>query len=425
MLIKNAYLVITQNKRREILRNKDILIEHGIITKIGRDLKGNNILDAKNKLVMPGMINLHTHLPLILLKGVCDNKNLYDWANKLFPFEKKFSKEDIILGTLLSCIEMIKSGTTCSVSEYYSSNLITETIKSLGIRGFVSETISDRFSLSGKINHTLKIAESLLKEYKNDNLIRPFVMFHSLDTCSLEIIHKTKELAEQYNVLLGTHFMETYRQVKYIKKKYKYGPLEILEKNNLLDKNLFGAHIGCLTNKDLNLIKKRNVKLVHCPVSNAKLMNNGLQTASNVLNKKILLGLGTDSPASNNSLDLFEEMKSCILMERIRMIGSNTIFKRPINAQNLLDMTTINAANILNLNSGSIEVGKNADLVLLDAKSSQLHPFINIVSNIVYSCNSSCVSDVICNGKIIMKERKILTFDEEQIIKKIEKRNPF
>ena len=425
MLIKNASLIITQNKRREILRNKDILIEEGIIVKIGRDLKGNNILDAKNKLIMPGMINLHTHLPLILLRGFSDNKSLFDWANKLFPFEKRFTKEDISLGTLLSCVGMIKSGTTCMVSEYYFSNIVAKSIKYSGIRGFISETISDRFSISGKIEDALKMTESLLKEYKNDTLIRPFVMFHSLDTCNLETIHKTKELAERYNVLLGTHFMETYKQIKIIKRTYKSNPIEILEKNNLLDKNLFGAHIGCLTNKDLNIIKKRKVKLVHCPVSNAKLMNDGLQTASNILNRKILLGLGTDSPASNNSLDLFEEMKSCILMERIRNIGSNSIFRRPINAQNLLDMVTINAAKILRLNTGSIEIGKKADLVLLNAKSSQLHPLINVVSNIIYSCNSSCVSDVICNGKIIMKEKRILTFDEEQIIKKVEERNPF
>ena len=425
MLIKNASLIITQNKKREILRNKDILIEDGIIAKIGKDLKGDNILDAKNKLVMPGMINLHTHLPLILLRGISDNKSLFGWTNKIFPFEKKFTEEDIFLGTLLSCIEMIKSGTTCSVSEYYSSDIIAKAIKFSGIKGFVSETISDRFSISGKINDTLKIAESLLKEYKNDDLIKPFVMFHSLDTCNLETTYKTKELAERYNVLLGTHFMETYKQVKIIKRTYNSSPIEILEKNNLLDKNLFGAHIGCLTNKDLNIIKKRNVKLVHCPVSNAKLMNDGLQTASNILNRKILLGLGTDSPASNNSLDLFEEMKSCILMERIRMIGSNNLFRRPINAQNLFDMVTINAAKILRLNSGSIEIGKKADLVLLDVKSSQLHPLINVVSNLIYSCNSSCVSDVICNGKIIMKEKKILTLDEEQIIKKIEEKNIF
>lgn len=423
MLIKNASLIITQNKRREILRNKDILIEGGMIVKISRDLKGNNVLDAKNKLVMPGMINLHTHLPLILLKGVCDNKNLYGWANELFPFEKRFSKEDILLGTLLSCIEMIKSGTTCSVSEYYSSNIITKAIKSLGIRGFVSETISDRFSLSGKIDDAFKTAESLLKKYKNDILIRPFIMFHSLDTCKLETIYRTKELAEKYNALLGTHFMETYKQVKTIKKIYKCDPIETLEKKGILNENLLGTHIGLLTDKDLNLIKRRNVKLVHCPVSNAKLMNGGFQTVSKILNKKILLGIGTDSPASNNSLDLFEEMKSCILMERIRRIGSNTIFRRPINAQNLLDMVTINAAKILRLDSGSIEIGKKADLVLLNAKSSQLHPLINVVSNIVYSCNSSCVSDVICNGKIIMKEKNLLTFDEEQIINKVEKRN--
>jgi len=425
MLIKNASLIITQNKKREILRNKDILIEDGIIAKIGRDLKGNNILDAKNKLVMPGMINLHTHLPLILLKGVCDNKSLYGWANKLFPFEKKFSKEDILLGTILSCIEMIKSGTTCSVSEYYSSDIIIKAIKSLGIKGFVSETISDRFSLSGKIDDAFKTAESLLKEYKNDALIKPFVMFHSLDTCYLETIYRTKELAEKYNSLLGTHLMETDKQVKTIKKIYKYDSIETLEKKGILNENLLGIHIGLLTDKELNLIKRRNVKLVHCPVSNAKLMNGGFQTASNVLNKKILLGLGTDSPASNNSLDLFEEMKSCILIERIRIAGSNTLFKRLINAQNLLDMVTINAAKILRLNSGTIEEGKNADLVLLDIKSSQLHPLINIVSNLVYSCNNSCVSDIICNGKIIMKEKKILTLDEENIIKKIEKRNPF
>jgi len=425
MLIKNASLIITQNKRREILRNKDILIEDNIIAKIGRGLKGDDVLDAKNKLVMPGMINLHTHLPLILLRGLSDNKSLFDWTNKLFPFEKRFSKEDIFLGTLLSCIEMIKSGTTCSISEYYFSNIITKAIKSSGIRGFVSETISDRFSISGKIDDALKIAEFLLKEYKDDDLIKPFVMFHSLDTCNLETIYRTKELAEKYNVLLGTHFMETYKQIKAIKIKYGYSPIEVLEKKGILNENSLGDHIGWLTDKDLNLIRRRNVKLVHCPVSNAKLMNDGFQTVSNVLNKKILLGLGTDSPASNNSLDLFEEMKSCILMERARSVGSNIIFRRPINAQNLLDMVTINAAKILRLNSGSIEVGKKADLVLLDVKSSQLHPFIDIISNLVYSCNSSCVLDVICNGKIIMKERKILTFDEEQIINKVEKRNPF
>lgn len=424
ILIRNGF-VLTQNKKRQKIKNGAILIKDDKIKAIGKtkDLERKyqgqvkKVIEAKNKVVMPGLINAHTHLAMTLLRGYADDLPLEQWwLKKIYPIESKFTKEDVYLGSLLGGLEMIKSGTTCFVDFYYFEDEVAKAAKILGIRANLGVGILDFKTFAFKnIAEVLKEAIKIIKKYKNDELIKISLAPHMLQTASLKTYKTCKKLTNKYGLLLQTHLAETEKEIKYCLKKYGESPAELLIKNKVLDENSLVAHACYLTDKEIKLLAKNKVKIAHCPISNMKLAS-GIMPLSKLLKAGAVVSLGTDGACSNNSLDMFEEMKVTALLHKF----SN---KNPTaaDAQTVLDMATINGAKALGMGNqiGSLEVDKKADLIILDFNQPHLMPVYNTISHLVYAAKGSDVETVIINGRIVMENRKILTVDEGKILTEI------
>jgi len=414
ILIRNGNIV-SQNKKREIFYKTDLLIERGKIKKIEKNIRGkfNKIINADSKIILPGLINTHTHLAMTLLRGYADDLSLEDWwFKKIYPIEKKFKRETIYLGSLLGILEMIKSGTTFFVDFYYFEDEVAKAVKEAGLRANLGIGILDFKTFAFKNTQEIfNQAEKLIKENKNE-LIEFSLAPHMFQTTSIKTYEKAKELTRKYNLILQTHCTETEQEVKYCLKKYQKRPLEILAQKKILDEKTILAHCCHLNKKEIKILAKNKVKVSHCPISNLKLIS-GIMPLKEMLKKKITIGLGTDSPCSNNSLDLFSEMKICALIHKIASQDPKIA-----SAQEVLDLATIKAAEAVDKEKeiGSLEVGKKADLITLNFNQAHLQPCFNIVSHLVYSAKGSDVETLIVNGKIIMENRKFLTLDEEKII---------
>ena len=411
MLLKNCRFIITQNEKREILENKDILIEGGRIEKIGNNLsKKDEVIDCRNKIVIPGLINCHTHAPMNLFRGVSDNKNLQKWLNEdIWPREAKLNEEMVYYGSLLAIAEMLLTGTTCFNDMYFYITDIAKAAEKSGIRCFLGSALFDFFD-SEKTFEEIKKSEKEINrilEMKNDR-IKPSVTPHSVETCSDDLLIECKNLAEKYGLPIHIHLSETEKEVKECLKKRGKTPLIFLENLNFLKNKFISAHGIHLNKKEIELINKNKCFVVYNPCSNAKL-------ASGICPAKELkyFCIGTDSVASNNNLNLFEEMKFGVLLQRLKYKDSGAM-----DANKIFDSATINGAKSLGIETGSIEIGKKADLVLIDKNNIFLNPNYNIISNLVYSFNGN-VSDVIIDGKFVVREKKILNFKLDEIIEKV------
>ncbi len=414
ILIKNGNIV-TQNKKREVFLKTDLLIENDRIKEIKKNIreKAKKIIDADGKVVLPGLINTHTHLAMTLLRGYADDLSLEEWwFKKIYPAEKKFKRKDVYLGSLLGLLELIKSGTTFFVDFYYFEDEVAKAVKEAKIRANLGIGILDFKTFAFKnVEEILKEAERIIKERRNE-LIDFSLAPHMFQTTSIETYQKAKELAKKYELILQTHLSETEAEVKYSLRKYKKRPVEVLKERKILDEKTLLIHCCHLNKKEIEILAEKKANVSHCPISNLKLVS-GIMPLKEMLEKKIIVGLGTDGPCSNNTLDLFQEMKFCSLIHKIK--NNNPEFP---SAQQVLDLSTINGAKILDKENeiGSLEVGKKADLIILNFKQPHLQPYYNIVSHLIYSAKGSDVETVIVNGKIIMENKKILTLDEEKII---------
>lgn len=414
LLIKNGNLV-TQNKKREILYKTDLLIEDEKIKKIDKNIKEkvDKIIDADGKVVLPGLINTHTHLAMTLLRGYADDLSLEEWwEKKIYPLESKFNRQSVYWGSFLGALELIKSGTTCFIDFYYFEDEVAKVVKKIGLRANLGIGILDlsTFAFKNK-KEILKEAEKLIKENKSE-LIDFSLAPHMFQTTSIETYKMAKEITKKYNLIFQTHCEETEKEVNFCLKKYKKRPVEILAQEKILDENTLLVHCCHLNKKEIEILSEKKVKVSHCPISNLKLVS-GIMPLNEMLKKKIIVGLGTDGACSHNSLDLFQEMKTCALIHKI-------VNKDPkvLSAQEVLDLSTIKGAEILKKEKeiGSLEVGKKADLIILNFNQVHLQPCHNIVSHLVYSAKGSDVETCLINGKIIMEKRKFLTIDEEKII---------
>ncbi|MCD6270699.1 amidohydrolase [bacterium] len=438
ILIKNI-AVLTQNKKREIILNGSLLIDKGKIKALyrrgtalkeaGKEIKIKKIIDGKGKVVMPGLINAHTHLAMTLLRGYADDLSLEDWwQNYVYPIESKFTKKDVFLGSLLGLLEMVKSGTTCFADFYYYEEEVAKAASLVGLRGVFGSGILDLPTFYFKTPFlALMLAKKFLanlseKKYSskkiNYSLVKGSVAPHMFQTTSLKTYRKSKDLANKYNVLLQTHILETKQELEYSLSKYKKRPVEVLNQAGILDKNSLLAHCCWISKREINILAKSGASVVHCPVSNMKL-SSGVMPLPEMLTAGINVSLGTDSACSNNSLDMFQEMKTAALIHKVNKLN-------PIvaNAQIILDMATINGAKALGLDNeiGSIEPGKRADLIILDLNKPHLTPLYNLVSHLVYVAKSSDVETVIVDGKIVMEKRKLTKINEAKIIKQIKNR---
>ena len=411
ILIKNALLEG---------RARDIYIEGNrieSITEAGsskREVReAEFVIDGKRKAAIPGMFNGHTHAAMTLLRGYADDMPLHEWlSTKIWPLEAKLTEEDVYWGTKLACLVMIKSGTIFFNDMYWYWEGCARAVAESGIRAMLSAVFIDGFDES-KAKEQIKRNEAL---YEASKKLSERIIFalgpHALYTVSKESLCWVRDFSEEHDILVHIHLSETAEEVEECKKRYGMRPVEYLNEIGFLSPRIIACHCIYLSRKEMVLLKQHNVKIVHNPASNMKLAAgrmpyDELKEAGLYAN----IALGTDGCASNNNLDMFEEMKIASLLHKLHS-GDPT----SMPAYEAFELATLNAAKVFRLNSGEIAEGKLADIVLLDLKNEELVPNHNLTSNIVYSANGSCVDTVICDGEILMEGRKIK--GEEEIKEK-------
>jgi len=409
ILLKNCNYIITQNANREIIRNKDILIENNKIKEIGSFDTADEIIDCSDKIVMPGLINCHTHAAMTLFRGYGDDMPLMEWLEKkIWPAESKLNKELIHWGTKLAIVEMIKTGTTCFNDMYCFMEDVSDTVKEVGMRAVLSYGFIDMFNEEKRIkeiNATKKFVEYV--KNMNCDLIKSALGPHSIYTVSNEGLKWCKKYSDENDLLIHIHLSETSKEVKDCIEKHNKTPVEYLNSLNFFSNKVIVAHGIWIDEKELSMLK--DVSIVHNPVSNMKLGSGRMQYEKI---KSLNICLGTDGTASNNNLNMFEEMKIAVILQKLEGDPTN------LNAQEVLDMVTINGAKALKLNTGSIEAGKLADIIIIDCNRSDMVPLHNVISNIVYSFDGN-VNTSIVNGKILMKNYKLINIDEQEIYNKV------
>jgi len=407
--------------QRRTLKRGSVAIEGDKITAVGKDVKerADTVIDARGKAVLPGLINAHTHLSMTLLRGVADDMPLLEWLEtKIWPIEKNLTAQDCYLGALLGCLEMIKSGTTCFADQYFFMEDVARAVEEAGLRAMLSYGIIELGDPKRRESE-LRAGEKLVKTCQGAAGERIQTMFgpHAAYTCSPECLMQVKELAKKYKVGIHTHISETRDEVDKIMKKYGKRPVEHLDSIGFLGPEVLAAHCVWLTEREIAIIQKRGVKPVHNPVSNMKIAC-GVAPVPEMLAAGIPVALGTDGAASNNSLDMFSEMKFAALLSKAHKLDPTAL-----PAQVVLEMATINGAIALGLQDkiGSIEVGKKADIVVADMKKPHLVPLHNVISHLVYSAVGGDVDTVVVDGKVLMRERGVLTLDEDKVLEETQK----
>jgi 5-methylthioadenosine/S-adenosylhomocysteine deaminase len=393
------------------------IIALGTTEKIEKTFDAGKTINAGGGLIMPGLVNAHTHAAMTCYRGMADDLPLMEWLTKfVFPAEAKSDGDQVYWSTLLACAEMIRSGTTTFCDMYLFEDRVAEAAKEAGIRAVVGEVLYDFPSPHyGPIEKGLEFTESLIKRWQNDPLITIAIEPHALYTCSPDLLKKCRNLADRYDVPLITHLSENQTEVEEIMKKYARRPVNHLENLGLLSSPLIACHCVWLTEEEMDLFARRKVRVAHNPESNMKLAS-GVAPVPDLLARGVTVGLGTDGCASNNNLDLFQEMDTAAKLHKVHRLDP-TVMPAPT----VLEMATLGGAGVLGMEKeiGSLEEGKKADVIILGLNKPHLQPVYNIISHLVYSATGADVRDVIIDGKVIMEDRKLLTLDEGQILEKM------
>lgn len=362
------------------------------------------VIEGKGMAAIPGLFNAHTHAAMTLLRGYADDMPLQEWLEtKIWPVEAKLTEQGVYWGTKLACLEMIKSGTTFFNDMYWHWGGSVKAVAETGIRAMLSAVFIDGFD-TAKSKEQIKRNKAL---YEASKKVPQRIIFalgpHAIYTVSEESLCWTRDFADKHDLLVHIHLSETTEEVEGCINRYGMRPVEFLDSIDFLNARTIACHCVHMNRKELGLLKKHDVKIVHNPVSNMKLAAGRLPYEElKELGLYSNIALGTDGCASNNNLDMFEEMKTASLLHKA-FSGDPT----SMPANEAFELATVNAAKMFRLNSGVIATGKLADVVLLDLKKAELVPNHNLISNIVYSANGSCVDTVICDGKILMADRKV------------------
>ncbi len=416
-LIKNATVITMDDTRDEQYEKLDIVISNDTIKELTNDYKGeyDKLIDATNKVVMPGLINCHTHLGMSVFRATNDSLTLDKWLQeKIWPIEDKLTDDDIYYTTMLSCIEMIKSGTTTSNDMYYNCNGSLKAIKECQVRSLFSRCLMDSDGGGDKrIEEFLK----LYNENASQDLITFSVAPHAIYTCSYEYLKKCANLAKKLKLPIHIHFCENLDEVNNIKNKYHKSPVTLLKELGYLENKLILAHATYISDLELKELKNRDVSFVHNPISN---LNLGCGIADITKYRKYVnITLGTDGQGSGNNLNLFKHMSYVDLLQK-------GIYKDPtiFSSYDVLKIATINGAKALGLGNlvGSITPGKKADIIIIDLDSTETYPSPDLITNIVHNVDASNIDTTIVNGKILMENHQIkLSINEDNIKKEVDR----
>lgn len=415
IVIKNG-MILTMDEKLTLHDKADIAISGSKIVDISPQTKykADKVIDATNKLVMPGLINTHTHAAMTLLRGIADDMPLEIWWQKfIFPIEKKFGNQEYVrIGVSLAAIEMIKSGTTSFSDMYFFEDDAAEVCKKIGIRAFLGEGILDFPTPdSPTVDDSIKYIEKLHEKWGKDPIVHLEVAPHTPYTCNPKNLKKAQALAEKLDLPLHIHVSETAFEVAESKKNRGCSPVEHLEKIGFLSERVKAVHCVHLSCDDIKILRKHNVKVSHCQESNMKLAS-GNAPIVELMDEGVVVGLGTDGAASNNNLDMFDEMDAVAKVHKL-VRSDPTV----MNAKDVLKMATSDGARVQQKpDIGSLEVGKTADIILIDLDRPHLTPLYNVYSHLVYSAGGSEVDTVIINGQMVMENRDMLTIDEGEVI---------
>ena len=411
--------VITMDPTRRIIENGAIAVRNGEIVRVGtaaelRGTRARQTINAAGKVIIPGLINTHTHVPMSLFRGIADDLDLNDWLTKyIFPAEAKNVNEAFVrAGTRLGLAEMIRGGTTTYCDMYYFEDAIADETKRAGMRGVLGETVIDFPVPDNKTwAQAMSYTERYINKWKNDPLIVPAVAPHAPYTVSTDHLRAVRKLSDDLNAPIVIHVAETRKERDDIKKQYGDTPVDYLAKIGLLNDRTIAAHLVWVTDEEIDTLKRLGVGGAHNPQSNMKLAS-GVAPIPQMLAKDVAVGLGTDGAASNNDLNMWEEMDTAAKLHK-EFTGDPKV----VTAEQAFEMATIRGARALHIEkiTGSLEAGKRADIVILDWDDLNQVPFYSYYSSLVYATKANDVRDVIVNGRILMKERRLLTLNENAI----------
>ena len=388
--------------------------------KVSSSIKAKETINGLGKVAMPGLINCHTHVAMTLFRGVAEDKPLDTWLRKtIWPLEAKLKPTNVYDGTLLGCLEMIKSGTTCFADMYFHEDMVAKAVEKAGLRAVLSEGIIEAGD-SAKGEKMLKDSVNIAKKFNGYANGRVSVRLgpHAPYSCSPNLLRRVREAALRLKVGVHMHLAESLKMVGSLKSKYGLDETELLEKIGFLkDLDMLAAHCIYLSDNEMHILARRNIKVAYNPVANMKL-GMGAPKIDQLLKHGVTVGLGTDGPASNNSLDMFETMKVAALFQK-----SSYHDPTMLPTETVLRMATIDGARTLGLEKqiGSLEVGKRADIILLDFEKPHLTPKHNLYANIVYSTRGSDVDTVIVDGDVLMEKRKFRNLKEKEVMEKAQR----
>ena len=417
ILIKNALILNPNNFEN---KKQSLLIKDDLIAEISDEIDDSNadkIIDAEGKILLPGLINTHTHLSMTLFRGLADDLSLDSWLNDhIWPMEANLNGDYCYIGALLGAVELIKSGTTTFSDMYFYMEDVARAVDDAGIRAVLSYGMID-FGDAERREAEIKENMALYDACNGmaDGRIKVFFGPHSPYTASEELLVKVRQLADEHNMGIHIHVSETQKEINDSLDERGIRPFEYLEKIGFLGPDVVAAHCVWLSDEEIEIIKKHGVKVSHNPCSNMKLAS-GVAPVTKLIENDICVSIGTDGASSNNNLDLIEELKTASLLQKV-----STLDPKVLTSDEAIEMATIKGAEALGLDDeiGSIEVGKKADIILIDTNSANMVPdSSSLSSNVIYSANGSNVDTTICNGKILMENKKLTTLDEDEIYAK-------
>ena len=419
LLITGRYLYL-QDKHKTMVRDggvailQDTIVETGIGSELAAKYPEAENLATEHGLIMPGLVNTHTHAAMSCFRGLADDLSLMQWLQEyIFPVETKLTGNIVYQATLLSLAEMIKSGTTSFCDMYIFAKDVARAAHESVMRAWIGEVFHDFPSPNyGEVSAGFRYVKELFSMYENHPLINITVDPHAVYTCSPELLKNLKYLADKHDALYIIHLAENKEEVKGSRERYGASPVLHLENLGLLDNRVLADHCVMVTDEEIALLAQRGVGIAHCPESNMKLAS-GIAPVPRMLAAGLSVGLGTDGSASNNNVDMFGEMNSAAKLHKVNMLDPATM-----PAEKVLEMATSHGARVLGAESaiGSLEPGKKADLIVLDMNQPHLTPLFNIPSHMVYAARGADVMHSVINGRIVMRNRQLTTIDEKTIL---------
>jgi len=399
--------------------DKGVIVGVGKASDIAKQFAGKETIHAGGKAVLPGFVNTHTHAAMTLFRGIADDRDLMDWLNHfIFPAEAKNVSADFVKwGTRLAAAEMIRSGTTTFTDMYYFESDVAREAKKAGLRGVVGETMIDFPVADNKTwDEAVAYVRKFVKEWQGDRLITPALAPHAPYTVSEEHLRQVRALATELHAPILIHVSETKNELQQIGEKHNgLTPGAYLDSIGFLGHDVVAAHGVWLTADEIKTFAQRGTGVAHCPESNMMLAS-GVAPVVDMRHGGLNVGLGTDGPAgSNNNLDMIEEAATAARLQKVSKGDP-----KALSARDVLEMATVGGARVLGMESkiGTLERGKRADVVVIDLQQAKVQPVYSVPSAIVYAASGSSVVTTIVDGKVLMKDRKLLTVDEAEVLRK-------